>query len=414
MEADAGMSPVPTPARIQPPNEASPLNGFGSPLPGETVLVLSAQARAGRQLSILMSLLFVIGFHGALIAIAILNWSLPCERPLAAYLLFAGIFGVFGGFLFFSLELKRARMEASLLPTEIWKPSIAPIDRMFVIATVSAATLTALIGTLFYRSATTCSYTSPIVHNWALATLLLYGAFGLLVGLVPVLSALLPLFAAAILPLIALLVAFANWLSEAGKRGAFSALTLLRRWLDLSGQGEDADAQPGLQPPSGATPTSTFALYVNTAALVWLFGYMLLEASHSFRLPCDAPLPTFVVGAAGVGLALALGSFISEVFRDPLPPVTKVEHARAREDRKRKVYALGYLLAAIFLWGALGMLWIKDSESCARTSPSIYRLALLLELVYVLMLGVAMLVAAVLGVDFCLSGKLRVAVILEE
>ena len=105
---------------------------------------------------------------------------------------------------------------------------------MLVIATASAATLTALIGTLLYRGAATCSYTSPIIHNWALAALLLYGSFGLLIGLVPVLSALLPLLAAAMLPIIALLVAFTNWLSEAGKRGAYSALTLFRRWLDLS------------------------------------------------------------------------------------------------------------------------------------------------------------------------------------
>ena len=48
--------------------------------------------------------------------------------------------------------------------------------------------------------------------------------------LVPVLSATLPFFAAALLPLIAILVAFANWLSEAGKRGAASAITVLRQW----------------------------------------------------------------------------------------------------------------------------------------------------------------------------------------
>ena len=59
-------------------------------------------------------------------------------------------------------------------------------------------------------------------------------------------------------------------------------------------------------------PASTFALYVNTAALLWLFGFMLIEVSRSWRLPCDAHLHAFVLGAAILGVTLALVDFIAE------------------------------------------------------------------------------------------------------
>ena len=49
----------------------------------------------------------------------------------------------------------------------------------------------------------------------------------------------------------------------------------------------------------------------------------LLEVSRSWRLPCDTPLFTFVLGAASLGVALALIDFVASVFKDPLPPVTK-------------------------------------------------------------------------------------------
>jgi hypothetical protein len=251
--------------------------------------------------------------------------------------------------------------------------------------------------------------TSPVVYNWTAAALLLYGSFAALIMLVPVLSIVFPVVAVALVPLIATLVSFANWLSEAGKRGAFGAANYLRRWLQ-----KDDEQQQQPQQPAIANPVSTFALYVNTSALVWLFGFMLLEVILSSKLPCDAPLHTFVLGAAVLGLFIAIVDFVADVFKDPMPPVTKLEQTRAKDDRRRRLHTYAWLTVAILIWGALGLIWLRKSTTCALTAPTIYRISLLLGIVYSLVVAVLLLLLVALAIDFCLSGKLRMVVILEQ
>ena len=94
--------------------------------------------------------------------------------------------------------------------------------------------------------------------------------------------------------------------------------------------------------------------------------------------------------------------------------MTKVEQAQAREERKRKLRVYLYSLGAVLFWGALGLVWLQRSETCAHTAPAVYRLALLLGLVYSILVAMLVLVAAALALDFCMSGKLRMVVILEQ
>merc|ERR1712046_535574 len=95
-----------------------------------------------------------------------------------------------------------------------------------------------------------------------------------------------------------------------------------------------------------AVPSSTFALYVNTAALMWVFGFMLVEARRSWYLPCDAPLPAYVAVVGGAGLLLAIMDFVADVFKDPMPPMTKLEQSNAKDARRRRLIAYQWLLAA--------------------------------------------------------------------
>ena len=97
-----------------------------------------------------------------------------------------------------------------------------------------------------------------------------------------------------------------------------------------------------------------------------------------------------------------------------MPPLTKVEQTAARDDRKRKLQLYAYLSAFVLVWGALGLVWLHDSETCAHTAPSVYRLALLLGLVSTILVGLLALVLVALALDFCMSGKLRMVVILEQ
>ena len=178
---------------------------------------------------------------------------------------------------------------------------------------IGATLCVALAGAIGYAHAPSCALSSPIVYHWTLAVLLLYAAFVGLVLLVPLLSAALPFLAVGLTVIIDHLVGVASWMSEAGKRGAFGAASTLQRWLSVGAGGAEPPQQPTI-----ANPQSTFALYVNTAALVWLYGYMLIEVVCSWRLACDVPLTTFVLGASGLGLSMALSDFVTDVFKNPV------------------------------------------------------------------------------------------------
>ena len=177
--------------------------------------------------------------------------------------------------------------------------------------------------------------------------------------------------------------------------------------------------------------------------------------------------------AAIVGIALSVGDFLREMFKDPMPPLTKLEHTYAREGRQRRMLAYSWLAAGAFLWGVYGAIAVSSSTSCSRTAPQLYRLSLLLTMAFageqpqpcapspaassdrfpyvttpnpasaylpaaappadaeracpltdVVLTGGRLLRAAVVcvglvvlmgvGIDYCCSGKLRIAVVFER
>ena len=95
---------------------------------------------------------------------------------------------------------------------------------MLAVVELLGAIVVIAVGTLIFSRAPACAMSSPVVYNWSLATLFLYGSFGSLLLLVPILSVVFPLLALALVPAIATLVSLANWMSEAGKRGAMPVL----------------------------------------------------------------------------------------------------------------------------------------------------------------------------------------------
>ena len=371
--------------------------------------VISSSPSAPLACSAVVAVLFLLSFHGALIATSVLNWDMPCERPLAGFLMVAGVLGVLSAALYAFLEAQRAFDEEPLLPSEMAPPPQRWLKVLVLIALIGGIGLVS-VGATMYDASPTCAYTSPIVHTWTFATLLLYAAFGMLVLGVPVLGFVFPLIAVALVPLIATLVTMVAWMREAGKRGAHSATSVLTRWLRTSN--DDSAQQP--PPTTIANPASTFGLYVNTAALAWLFGFMIIEARSAATLPCDAPLGTYVLGVGAIGMAMCLFDFVLEVFKDPMPPLTKLEQAKQKDDLRRRLVAYGWVAFVLVVWGALGCVWVGGAKSCAATSPSIYRLALLLSFVYLVVLAVACFAAIGIAVDFCLSGRLRFIVVFEQ
>ena len=195
------------------PVESTPM--LTPPPAGDPVLVLAPHMRTGRQISTVVSILFIFGFHLALISTALLNWDVPCERPLPLFLLCAGLVGMACGVLFAALELRRNSDEHLMLPTDV-TPVVPPALKGVVLVVLVAAIGVEVMGASFYASAPHCALTSPIVHTWSLAVLLLYAAFGALVVAVPLLGVAFPLLAVALVPVIAVLVSTAAWLNDAG------------------------------------------------------------------------------------------------------------------------------------------------------------------------------------------------------
>lgn len=76
--------------------------------------------------------------------------------------------------------------------------------------------------------------------------------------------------------------------------------------------------------------------------------------------------------------------------------------------------AAAWLLAIILLWGGLGLMWLQGSHTCAHTAPAIYRLALLLGVAFVVLVALLCILALLLIIDFCCSGRLHLYIVFDK
>ena len=121
------------------------------------------------------------------------------------------------------------------------------------------------------------------------------------------------------------------------------------------------------------------------------------------------------VGVVGIsGLLLTVIDFLSDVFKDPMPPMTKLEQGQAQASRRLRMKAIAYILAATLVWGVLGLLWLDRSASCAHTAAPIYRLAVLINVCYVALCSLVGILLLILGLDFCCSGRLRMVIVFDR
>jgi len=349
------------------------------------------------------ALIFMFGFHGALAVTAMLNWNVPCDLPLPWFLLLFGLAGLAGSVAYFVLEVVFDREQLPGIPD----PRRGGRTPKLVVSALLLLTIgLGLFGVVLLSTgpSSSCHVTSPIVYKWAYAASLAFSIFGSLLVLVPLLAIAMPFLAVLLMPFVACLATCAQWMDAAGRRGPFGASGSLHRLLRLA---------PEEEAPMLGT-TSNFALYVNTTALCWFFVYLLIEVKRNWLLSCDAPLHSFVGAVAMLGLAISLVDFLHDVFKDPMPPLTKAEQSSAKGWRRSRLAALAWLLGGILLWGGLGLLWLQGSTTCAHTAPAIYRLALLLSVAFVVLVALLLVILLLLLVDFCCSGRLHLYVVFDK
>jgi len=367
------------------------------------MLVLTPHAKLGRRISVSAALIFMFGFHGALAVTAMLNWNVPCDLPLPWFLLLFGLAGLAGSVAYFVLEVVFDREQLPGIPD----PRRGGRTPKLVVSALLLLTIgLGLFGVVLLSTgpSSSCHVTSPIVYKWAYAASLAFSIFGSLLVLVPLLAIAMPFLAVLLMPFVACLATCAQWMDAAGRRGPFGASGSLHRLLRLA---------PEEEAPMLGT-TSNFALYVNTTALCWFFVYLLIEVKRNWLLSCDVPLHSFVGAVAMLGLAISLVDFLHDVFKDPMPPLTKAEQSSAKGWRRSRLAALAWLLGGILLWGGLGLLWLQGSTTCAHTAPAIYRLALLLSVAFVVLVALLLVILLLLLVDFCCSGRLHLYVVFDK
>lgn len=83
---------------------------------------------------------------------------------------------------------------------------------------------------------------------------------------------------------------------------------------------------------------------------------------------------------------------------------------------RRQLRILMYFVAfCLFcVWGGFLCYFVYVQEECASSAPSIYRLALLLLLVFFVLVGLAILLFTCVCLDCCFSGRMRLVLLLSD
>ena len=123
---------------------------------------------------------------------------------------------------------------------------------------------------------------------------------------------------------------------------------------------------------------SLLALFVNTAALLWLFVFFLIEVTWNWGLTCDpvsssigpSALHWMILCFAITGIVCVVGYFLYEVFTSPpSPPRSAVEADGARVRRRGRVLGYSCLFFAFILFGAALLFFVLTEVTPPPPSP---------------------------------------------
>jgi len=189
--------------------------------------------------------------------------------------------------------------------------------------------------------------------------------------------------------------------------------------------------------PGCMTPgRSLVGLFVNCAALLWFFLYILFELYNSWNLTCEravpdvafvhdpmawlkagapSPIHWLILVFAVVGVVGTLYLFISDLFSAPLPPPRSAYEVK-KWKVKRQIRVCSYLLlfALFCVWGGFFMYFSLSMPECAESAPSLHRLSLLLLLLFLVLIGLAGIMCCCVTVDCCVSGRARLVLLLSD
>jgi len=192
-----------------------------------------------------------------------------------------------------------------------------------------------------------------------------------------------------------------------------------------------------LMAPGCMTPgRSIVGLFVNAAALLWFFAYLLFELYWNWNLICDeaapdpddelswfawlkvaspSPVHWLILLFAVFGIVITLFYFITDLFSTPrAPPRSAYEVHKWKMRRQLRICANILLFALFCAWGGALFYFVYTQQSCSNSSPSIFRLALLLLLIFFVFAGLAAFLFLCVCIDCCVSGRMRLVLLLSD
>jgi len=166
---------------------------------------------------------------------------------------------------------------------------------------------------------------------------------------------------------------------------------------------------------------SLLALFVNTAALLWLFVFFLIEIIFNWGLTCDAliggpsPLHWMILVFAITGIVLTLAYFLFEIFTPPpAPPRSQLEAEAARIRRRGRMFGYACLLISFVIFGFVLLYFTLTSTWCPHGAPAVFRLAWLILLIWLALLLLLLCLCCFVCCDCCLTGRMRFIVVFTD
>jgi hypothetical protein len=172
---------------------------------------------------------------------------------------------------------------------------------------------------------------------------------------------------------------------------------------------------------------SLLALFVNTAALLWLFVYVLIEVIWNWGLSvdtCDAfgwvnlsPSPDhwLLLTFAIVGIVIVALFFMYNVFvAPPPPPRSALDAENAKVSRRGKICTYVSIALLFLAFGGVLLYFTLACSELNHQAPEISRLAWLILFIWSISGGLGLLVVLFICCDCAISGRMRVVVMFTD
>jgi len=328
------------------------------------------------------AVVFILGFGIALMAMAGMQWSKPCDKPMTVYLLLHGIAALFGSVFFMVVEVMY--MDSTDPEND---GSLKGRNLQIFFGVVLYFLITGAVGSSWFFASESCEDTSLSTFRWTWAAILLYlimtcmmfsDVFGKLGG---------PMFAKVGHVLGSIFQVLADFFNTVA---------------DVLDEGPK---DPENIPPKRSA-AAVFAVYVNHAAFLWFFLYIFFEAYKERKLPCDKPLKTFLYVFSIFGVFITYCHFMFELFAG----------VKTREKlSKKKFMFIGLAMLLTLIWGLIGFVWVRTSETCREEGNAqyTYRLSYLLSICFLIFCGLTGVFGCMGILDFLCSGRMRFVVVIS-